>query len=351
MNSPTRFLVTGANGFLASWIVKLLLERGHLVRATVRSDPTSTRYAHLHALASAHPGKLELHAADLLDPVAFLPLAQDCGYVIHAASPFAIEGITDPQHQLVQPAVEGTRHVLAAASASPSVRRVVMTSSVAAIFGDAVDAPGGRAFTDQDWNTTSSLTHQPYPYSKTQAEKAAWEIAGQQARWELVVINPGFILGPSLSPELNGVSQTVMRNFANGTYRSAIADLWYGLVDVREVAEAHIRACLTPQASGRYILVNEPGSLWTMTLLLRELYGDRYPLPKRLAPKFVLWLLAPWLGFTRRVVSKNVGVPVAFDNRRSVRDLGLTYRPVRETLRDHFDAIVSNPENLRRKTH
>lgn len=343
MNDSSRFLVTGGNGYLASWIVKLLLDRGHEVRATVRSSPGDARYAHLHKLASDCGGRLSLHAAHLGKGDHFRPLVDGCDYVIHTASPFVIRGITDAENELVRPAIDGTRSLLEAVNRSASVRRVVMTSSVAAIYGDTADAreKDGQPFSEDDWNTSSSLQHQPYAYSKTLAERAAWEIAQKQRRWDLVTLNPGFMLGPSFSPAVTGVSQTIMRNFANGTYRSGIIDMWYGLVDVRDAAEAHIRACTAASAKGRYIISAHEASLWMIAQRLRQWFGDKYPLPRSKAPKLILWLLAPKFGFTRHYVARNIGIPLRLNNEKGVRELGMRYRPIDDTVREHFQSVAA----------
>ncbi len=340
--------MTGGNGYLASWIVKFLLEEGHRVRATVRAAPDSARYSHLHRLSGEHGHRLSLHTAQLDDAGAFIPLADGCNYVIHAASPFALKGISDPTRELVRPAVDGTRAVLRAATRSSSVHRVVMTSSVAAIYGDSADAEklGGRPFSEEDWNTTSSLEHQPYAHSKTLAERAAWEMSAEQSQWDLVALNPAFILGPAVSATTTAVSQTVMRNFADGTYRSGIIDVWYGLVDVRDVAQAHISACFSPKARGRYILSGEDGSLWAIAQQLRAAFGDTYPLPRRKAPKPILWLLAPKFQLTRAFVARNVGIPIHLDNRKSRHDLSVTYRPIAQTLSEHFHQVASTKSAL-----
>ncbi|MFO8042175.1 MAG: NAD-dependent epimerase/dehydratase family protein [Alkalispirochaeta sp.] len=131
-------VVTGASGYLGSWIIKHALDAGFTVRGTVRDPEDSAKTAHLHQLPGAE--RLTLHRANLLEPGAFHPIVAGADAVIHSASPFVTQGVDDPQEELVRPAVDGTRNVLTAAGATPSVRRVVLTSSVAAMMGDARDA-------------------------------------------------------------------------------------------------------------------------------------------------------------------------------------------------------------------
>jgi nucleoside-diphosphate-sugar epimerase len=214
---PPTILVTGGNGYLGSWIVKLLLAEGNTVHTTVRNLLDTTRYAHLQRAAQGH-GKLFIHEADLLSDGSFDEAMAACEIVIHSASPFIIQGVKDAQKELIDPALNGTKSVLGAVNRTASVKRVVLTSSVAAIYGDATELHRlqRRAFSEEDWNTSSTESYQPYPYSKTLAEREAWRIAGQQSRWDFVVLNPGFMLGPALNSNSAGVSHTIMRNFGDG---------------------------------------------------------------------------------------------------------------------------------------
>jgi nucleoside-diphosphate-sugar epimerase len=337
-------LVTGGSGYMASWIVKMLLEEGIDVHATVRDPLDAQRVAHLTALSKASTGKLKLFKADLLDFGCFDKSIQGCELVMHTASPFFITRTKNPEEDLIRPAKEGTRNVLEAAKRTPTVKRVVLTSSVAAIYGDNVDiklAPGGL-FTEKEWNGTSSAGHNPYPYSKMVAEKEAWAIAKEQNEWDLVTINPGWILGPSLSRRKDSMSINTMIQFANGTFKSGVPELWNGIVDVRDVASAHIKAGFTPKASGRHIIVSGEANLLDIANILRKHFGDAYPFPRRQAPKFIFWLIAPRLGYTRKYVSRNVGHQIQFDNSYSKTDLGMSYIPIEQTVKDHFQQILDD---------
>jgi len=337
-------VVTGASGYIGSWIVRLLLEAGHTVHATVRNPDKPAGLEHLHALSDRHPGRLRLFRADLLDDGSFDEAMAGAQLVMHTASPFLLSGVTDPQQELVRPALEGTRNVLDSVNRTDSVRRVVLTSSVVAIYGDArelLDVPG-RVFTDDHWNTTSSVDHQPYPYSKTVAEREAWRYQQEQDRWDLVTIHPGLVLGPSLTTASESASLSTMKQFTDGTLLAGAPALTVGVVDVRDVAEAHLRAGYTPEAHGRYIVNAGSMTLLEIGKTLRAKFGPLYPFPWTTAPKAVIKAIAPLAGLTRKYVDLNIGYPLEFDNSRSRDELGLTYRPTSETVTEHFQQMIDD---------
>ena len=335
-------LVTGGSGYVASWIVRYLLEDGYTVRATVRDPAKPKGLEHLHTLSVAHPGKLTLWAADLLEEGGFTDAMRGCELVVHTASPFLLGKIKDPEEQLVRPALEGTRNVLNSVNATGSVKRVVLTSSVTAVYGDNVDMKGKRCFTDDDWNTTSSIDHQPYAYSKTVAEREAWAIQAAQARWDLVTINPGLVLGPSLTTASNSGSMATMRHFTDYTMAAGAPALQVGVVDVRDVGRAHIKAGYRPEAHGRYIAVAETVSLLRMSRILTDVFGRRASFPRIELPKVLIKLGAPFAGLTVKYVERNVGWPLAFDNTRTKEALGIDFRPAAEFIVEHFQQMIDD---------
>lgn len=344
IDSSKPVCVTGASGYIASWIVKYLLERGFTVHATVRDSGKASSVAHLWKAAQGAAGKLVLFDADLIKPGSFKAAIEGCELVIHTASPFVIRGFTDPYEALVRPAVEGTENVLDSCNAVQSVKRVVLTSSVASIYGDAIEilkAPGG-VFTEKLWNNTSSEKHQPYSYSKVMAERKAWDLCQKQSRWDLVTINPSLVMGPSLTTQTQSTSIDVMRDLGNGRQRTGVPMLEFGIVDVREVATAHILAGLNSSAEGRFILSAHTASLLQMAIILRTRF-PQYPLPTKQLPKFLVKLVAPIAaGVSREFVQKNVGYALRFDNSRSKDLLGVRYRPLTETLCDHFQQMIDD---------
>jgi nucleoside-diphosphate-sugar epimerase len=338
-------LVTGASGYIAGWIVRYLLEEGHTVHATVRDPAKQSSVAHLLAMAENAPGTLHLFKADLLDAGSFDAAMAGCGVVMHTASPFIMEGYKDANEALIRPAVEGTRNVLEAVNRTQSVQRVVLTSSIASVVGDNIDLrqiPGG-VLTEEHWNATSSADHNPYQFSKVRAEREAWKIRRQQARWDLVTINPSMVYGPALTPGSQSASIDTMVQMGDGRLLMGVPKLVYGVVDVREVARAHLLAAFTPDANGRYILSARELTMMQIGRILRRHFGWRYPFPLVQAPKFAVWAVGPLLGpVTREFVSRNVNHPLRIDNSRSQRELGIHYRPVAETFTEHFQQVIDD---------
>lgn len=336
-------LVTGATGYIAGWLVKNLLEQGITVHAAVRDPSKVDKLAHLTALVKDNPDQLKFFKADLLDDGAYNEAMAGCGVVFHTASPFT-STFKDAQKELVDPAVNGTRNVLETANRTDSVTRVVVTSSVAAIYGDVIDCqsmPNGT-MTEDIWNTTSRLDHQAYSYSKTQAEKAAWDIAKTQDRWKLVTINPSFVLGPGVTLQPNSESVAIMTQLGDGTMKMGVPSFEIGVVDVRDVAEAHMRAGYVENAEGRHITSAKMMTLLEIGQALQSKFGTKYPFPKSTAPKWLLWLFGPIVNklFTREMISKNVGHSWKADNSKSKENLGMKYRNTETSVTEMFQQMI-----------
>jgi len=277
--------VTGGSGFVACHLVKQLLVNGCTVHTTVRSPRNDAKMLPLRELQLAHPGKLHIFEADLLKPKSFDAAFDGCAVVHHVASPFLLpEKISDGKKQLVEPAVEGTRNILESVNHTPSVRRVVVTSTIGAIFGDYIDVlqMKNRTLSEEYFNTSSTLDNNPYHYSKVTAELEAWRIHKAQARWSMVTINPGMVLGPSLTPASDSGSLFFLDEMLKGYFFYGVPDLSLATVDVREVAQAHIQAALNPAASGRYILAErEMVSFLKIAKILRTVHKASILLPRR----------------------------------------------------------------------
>ena len=345
IKTSTPVMVSGATGYVAGHIVKRLLEAGVTVHAAVRDPARADKLKYLNELAAELPGEIKYFKSDLLHEGSYAAAMKGCSIVFHTASPFSIN-VKDPQTELIDPAKLGTRNVLEEANRQESVCRVVLTSSCAAIYGDNCDvqnAPGG-ILTEEVWNSSSSLTHQPYSYSKTVAEKEAWEIAGKQARWDLVVINPSLVVGPGINPHATSESFDMIKQLGDGSMTSGVPRYGMGCVDVRDLAYAHLAAAYKPAATGRHIVSGHDSDLFEMAQMLVPKYGDDYPLPRRVMPKWLVWLVGPLVNksLTRKSVSMNVNVPWRADNRKSVQELGVTYRPLSESMNEMFQQLIDS---------
>ncbi len=347
-NERALVLITGATGFVAGWIVKKLLDEGHTVHAPVRDPDNADKLKHLNDLAANAPGSIRYFKADLLDEGSYDEAMAGCEVVLHTASPFTTK-VKDPQKELVDPALKGTQNVLGAANRTDSVKRVVVTSSCAAIYCDNIDvanAPGG-VLTEEVWNTSSSLDYNPYYYSKTVAEKKAWEMAEAQDRWKLVVINPSLVIGPGINPHATSESFEIIKTLVSGEMKMGAPLVGMGTVDVRDLAEAHYQAAFNPAAHGRNILSSSNTHILELASTLEDNYSQ-YPLPRRQLPKWLPWLLGPVTGFSRKFISRNFGYRWKADNSKAKRELGLKFRPLKESLEDMMAQLIESGQVKRR---
>ncbi|XP_073291978.1 phenylacetaldehyde reductase-like [Primulina huaijiensis] len=270
--------VTGASGYIASWLVKFLLQRGYTVKASVRdpNDPNKTQ--HLLALDGAKE-RLELIKANLLEEGSFDAIVDGCDGVFHTASPF-YHGVTDPQAELIDPALKGTLNVLRACAKAPSVKRVVLTSSMAAVaFNSKPRSP--EVVIDETWWSDPEFCRQAqqwYVLSKTLAEDAAWKFVKEKGI-DMVTINPAMVIGPLLQPTLNTSSAAIL-SLINGA--DTYPNVTFGWVNVEDVANAHILAFENPLASGRYCMVENVAHYSDIVEILRELYPT-FHLPEKCA--------------------------------------------------------------------
>jgi dihydroflavonol-4-reductase len=322
-------LVTGGSGFLGGRCVVELLRRGYGVRTTVR-DLAKEEEVRTRVGSEVEAGdRLEVLAADLRSDDGWAEAVAGCEYVLHVASPFPRVQPKDPD-ELIVPAREGTLRVLRAAL-DAGVRRVVITSSVAAVRGSADSAPA--PLTEADWSDPDDLALTPYARSKTAAERAAWDLVRERGEEErLAVVNPGAILGPVLGAERSFSLEMVERLLKGmpGTPR-----IGFSVIDVRDVAELQILAMTAAEAGGeRYLAVARFQWMADVAATLRERLGPEAAakVPKRSIPNFLVRGMALFDPGARSVVGQ-LGKRVELSNAKA-RALGWEPRPVEETIAD-----------------
>jgi dihydroflavonol-4-reductase len=288
--SETTVLVTGASGFIASHCIVQLLEQGYRVRGTLRS-PARADDIRKAVAARVDPGdRLEFCTADLASDAGWADAVKGCTYVLHVASPFPKAA---PKHEdeLIIPARDGALRVLKAAS-DAGVRRVVMTSSLAAV---AYGHPREKTnFSEQDWSIVEN-TRGAYEKSKTIAERAAWDFVASlppDRKLELATINPGAVLGPVLEKD-SGTSGELVRMLMKRELPGC-PRLGFPMVDVRDVATAHLAAMTTPEAAGqRYCCSADFAWMKDIANILAPRFRDRgYKVPTRGLPDFLVRLSA-----------------------------------------------------------
>nr|UWU44443.1 cinnamoyl-CoA reductase 1 [Paeonia suffruticosa] len=310
ISNHTVVCVTGAGGFIGSWIVKLLLEKGYTVKGTVR-NPDDPKNAHLKDFEGARE-RLTLCKADLLDFQSLREAISGCDGVFHTASP-----VTDVPEKMVEPAVNGTMNVIIAAMEA-KVRRVVFTSSLGAVYMD----PNRSSDVVVDERCWSNLefcknTKNWYCYGKTVAEQGAWKVAKEKGV-DLVVVHPVLVLGPLLQSTINSSVIHVLK-YIDGSVKK-FGNFVQAYVHVKDVALAHILVFETPSASGRYFCAESVLHRGDVIEILAELFPE-YPIPTKCSDEV-----------------NPRQKPFKFSNQK-LQDLGLEFTPVRQCLYDTVKSL------------
>ncbi len=331
-------LVTGGSGFIAGHTILQLLSAGHSVRTTVRSLQREPEVRATLKQGGAEPGeRLRFFAADLEADAGWAEAASGCDYVLHMASPFPA-GAPSHEDELIRPARDGALRVLRAAR-DAGVKRVVLTSSFAAIgYGH---PPRQTPFDEADW-TDANAKIPAYVKSKTLAERAAWDfMAREGGALELAVVNPVAVFGPVLGPDFAS-SILLVKSMLDGAMPGC-PRLYFGIVDVRDVAALHLLAMTHPDAKGeRFLAVaGDFLSLFQIAGVLRKRLGAAgQKAPKRELPDWLVRLGAP-VNPTARQVLPELGKVKNGSNAKARRVLGWTPR-------SSEDALVATAESLLR---
>jgi len=331
--------LTGASGFLAKHILLKLLAAGYRVRASLR-DPA--RAAEVRAAVMPHlppeaEKRLSFVALDLMRDRGWHGAMQDCQALVHTASPFPVHEPKDPD-DLIRPAVEGTVRALHAARAE-GVGRVIMTSSTVAVLGAPLP-PGRDHYTEADWCDLALPRTSGFTKSKTLAEHAAWDVVRSEgAGMGLTVINAGWMLGPPLDRRYGGSVGLVVRLLRGRD--PLLPRMAIPVVDVRDVAEMHLRALEHPATAGQRILA-VADTLWLTDWgkALTAAYPGR-GIATRTAPDFLVWAMARFDPAARAVLP-HLGTFPHLSRAHAEAALNMRFRDGREALLAAADYLVSH---------
>ncbi|KAB1202252.1 Cinnamoyl-CoA reductase 1 [Morella rubra] len=310
--------VTGGSGCIGSWLVRLLLDRGYTVHATAQDLKDENETKHLQAMEGAE-ARLRLFQIDLLDYGSIVPAVHGCAGVFHLASPCIVDEVQDPEKQLLDPAIKGTIHVLTAAKEA-GVSRVVVTSSISAIT-PSPNWPADKVKVEDCWTDIEYCKQKGlwYPLSKTLAEKAAWDFAKEKGL-DVVVVNPGTVMGPVIPPRLNASMLMLVRLLQGCT--DTYENFFMGSVHFKDVALAHLLVYENKAATGRHLCVEAISHYGDFAAKVAELYPEfKVPrLPKDTQP-----------GLLR---SKN--------GSKKLMDLGLQFIPMEQIIKEAVESLKSN---------
>jgi dihydroflavonol-4-reductase len=337
-----KVLVTGASGFVAQHVILALLEKGYEVRGTLRSLKRADEVRGILSKFNPKAKDIEFVEANLDADAGWTEAAKGCEFVQHVASPIPAVHPKD-EMELIRPARDGAVRVLKAAKAA-GVRRVVMTSSMAAI---AYGHGDNRAEVSDEtmWSNPEGPDNTPYTKSKTLAERAAWDYVtgvshgGEGKGLELATVNPTGILGPALSKDVSTSLEIPIRLMNGKT--PGIPRLGFSLVDVRDVAECQVRAMELPEAAGQRFLATHD-FMWfeeAAAILRKEFPAYDKKIPSRKVPDFALKLMAVFQPIYKQTVTE-LGRTRAASNAKATRVLGVKFRTAREALVSSAKSLV-----------
>lgn len=331
-------LVTGGSGFVAAHCILQLLQAGYTVRTSVRSLKREPDVREMMRIGGVEPGeRLSFAVADLLSDAGWAEAVACCAFVLHVASPFP-QGVPKHEDDLIIPARDGTLRVLAAAR-DAGVKRVVLTSSFAAIgYGE----DPGRPYTEEDWTDPASTAIGAYVKSKTLAERAAWDFMTRESgAMELSVVNPVGVFGPVLGNDYSSSVQLI-KQMIDGKM-PAMPRLSFGVVDVRDVADLHLRAMTDPAAKGERFLAVAGDFVsieWIAKTLKTGIGGGASRVPRRMAPNWLVKIIGLFSSTAAQAVP-GLGKLKNATNAKARRVLGWSPR-------SNEEAVLATAESLLR---
>lgn len=279
-----KVLVTGSTGFIGLHCIHQLIEKGYSVNGTLRSKSREEEVRSSLKKANLSDANLSLYECDLMSDDGWEKAIDGCDYVLHIASPF-INGLPDHEDDLIKPALTGTQRILKLSAKNPQIKKIIITSSFAAV-GDTFN--GQTVFNESDWSDPNNNKISAYNKSKTLAEKSAWDFMESNPSFKLTVINPVGVIGPMLSDDI-GTSNLFVKKILDGS-TPGNPGLHIGFVDVRDVARAHVDSIKNEKSDNKRIILSKD-EIWVSELseILRNL---GYKAPKRNIPKWLITVLS-----------------------------------------------------------
>lgn len=279
-----KVLVTGSTGFIGLHCIHQLIEKGYSVNGTLRSKSREEEVRSSLKKANLSDANLSLYECDLMSDDGWEKAIDGCDYVLHIASPF-INGLPDHEDDLIKPALTGTQRILKLSATNPQIKKIIITSSFAAV-GDTFN--GQTVFNESDWSDPNNNKISAYNKSKTLAEKSAWDFMESNPSFKLTVINPVGVIGPMLSDDI-GTSNLFVKKILDGS-TPGNPGLHIGFVDVRDVARAHVDSIKNEKSDNKRIILSKD-EIWVSELseILRNL---GYKAPKRNIPKWLISVLS-----------------------------------------------------------
>ena len=338
----TKVLLTGASGYIGKHILLQLLNQGYDVRASVRSLSKAQEVRDAVRTHLFNDGALEKNLTfvelDLEKDSGWDAALKDIDVLMHTASPFPLASPKD-ENDLIRPAVDGTLRALKAAKSS-GVKRVILTSSMAAIYGRELDA-GVSEYDETMWtDVTHPVGRGAYTKSKTLAEKAAWDFVRSDApEIALTTINPVLVLGAPLDKNF-GSSISLVERILKGS-DPMLPDLKFAIVDVRDVAKMHVDAIKNDETKGERILSSSGTiSFVEIAKYLKSIY-PKSKVKSAQAPTAIIKFLSIFDG-TIKTILPQLGKPMRISNAKAKRLMGISFIPIEVTLRESAEYLIKN---------
>lgn len=327
-----KILVTGGTGFLAGWVIRRLLEQGCSVRTTVRSEQKFSKIVDMLQAAHVDTSKLSYVVTDLTAPNGWDQAMKDVTYVLHLASPLGGNNQDDPH--LINVAKEGVTYVIEAAIKA-QVDKIVMTSSEAANYPE--KSNGNQKLNESYWTDLNNKLLTNYMRSKVVAEQTAWELINKQTHTKLVTILPGAILGPNMSGR-HGSTDQIFEMILKGMPSPHVI---YPVVDVRDLADLHIKAMQNSQADGkRFIAESEEMTMPQMASLIKQHYPS-YKVSTLTIPNWFVGIAANF-NSAMKTLNTMIGLKYHRDNSRARTILKWHPRPASQTVLDSVNYLIQN---------